>query len=73
MSTSSGGASASGGGGAGELHVLAVDDSSVGRKLIEKLLTGFPYRGMRPPAPPSLAVISRRRFDGGASVSSHDG
>ncbi|CAA7391131.1 unnamed protein product [Spirodela intermedia] len=45
MSTSSGGASANGGGGGvGELHVLAVDDSSVGRKLIEKLLTGFPYR-----------------------------
>ncbi|XP_078448488.1 two-component response regulator ORR3-like [Wolffia australiana] len=29
---------------ASPLHVLAVDDSSVGRMMIEKLLNGFPYR-----------------------------
>ncbi|MQL93742.1 hypothetical protein Taro_026384 [Colocasia esculenta] len=37
--------SAQGGGGeVGKLHVLAVDDSSVSRKLIEKLLRGSLYR-----------------------------
>ncbi|CAA6655781.1 unnamed protein product [Spirodela intermedia] len=61
MSTSSGGASANGGGGGvGELHVLAVDDSSVGRKLIEKLLTGFPYRA-------ALELLGIGKENGGSS------